>query len=186
MPRQIPLRDTPDLYGRITRFLHWSMAALILWQLVGMGLKLLLGRHPVASVFVRLHQPIGTILFILILLRIIWAFSNRKNRPAHGHGLIGIAARGGHMLLYLLILLVPSLGLLRAYGSKWGFSPFGFEIFAPKTPEIEWAVNLSNMLHSELAWIMAVMILGHVVMVAVHEAMWKDGTLARMLRKSQK
>lgn len=180
MSRHLPLRDTPDLYGRITRLLHWGIAVLILWQFLGMGLKLIFGRQPFVGFFVGLHQPVGAILFVMILLRVIWAVSNRKNRPAHGHGLIGIASRIGHLLLYTLMLVIPALGMLRAYGSDRPFAPFGFHIFPAQNPPVDWAVNLADSLHGELAWIMAVMVLGHVLMVAVHEAMWRDGTLDRM------
>lgn len=176
----LPFRDTPHHYGRITRMLHWTMAALILWQFLGMGLRLLLGRDSMAAVFVRLHQPIGTLLFVLIALRIVWALANRRNRPAHGAGPVGVASRLGHLALYLLMLIVPGVALLRSWGSERAFAPFGFEIFPAREAAIEWTGTLAGALHGELAWVMGVLILGHVVMVGVHQAMWRDGTLARM------
>lgn len=178
-PRAL-MRDTPRAYGAVTRFLHWTMAALILWQFLAMGLRLVYGRQPWLSPIVASHQPVGTILFLLVLLRIAWAIANRGNRPAHGDGMLGLAARAGHGLLYLLMLVVPSLGLLRAWGSDRPFAPFGFEIFSAKTPPIEWTGALADALHGELAWTLLVLIAGHVAMVGVHHAMWRDGTLARM------
>lgn len=180
MSRHLPLYDTPVLYGRITRILHWSIAALIILQFFGMSLKLILGRQPVVGFFVSLHQPVGTILFVLITLRIFWAIINRNNRPAHGHGMIGVASRVGHLLLYLFMLTVPALALLRAYASDKSFAPFGFQIFPAQQPPVAWAESLATQFHGEMAWIMGVMILGHVLMVAVHQAMWRDGTLQRM------
>ena len=182
LPQPLALRDTPARYGRITRLLHWSIAALILWQFLGMGLKLALGRGPVSGFFVGLHQPVGTALFVLIVLRVVWALANRRNRPDHGPGLIGRAARLGHLALYALMLAVPSLALLRAWGGERAFAPYGFEIFPAREAPIEWTQTLAGLLHGELAWLMGLLILGHVVMVGVHEAMWRDGTLARMAR----
>lgn len=176
----LPLRDSPHAYGLITRILHWGIAALLLWQFVGMGLRLIFGRQPFVSFFVGSHQMVGTILFSLITLRVIWALINRRNRPGHGIGLIGRAAALGHLALYAVMLIVPSAALLRAYGSSRVFGPFGFEIFPAQEPEIAWMVKLGDLIHGELAWVLAVLILGHVVMVGVHEAMWRDGTLARM------
>ena len=180
LSRPLALRDTPARYGRITRFLHWSIAALILWQFIGMGVKLALGRGPVSGFFVGLHQPVGAALFVLIVLRVVWALANRRHRPAHGDGVIGLAARLGHLALYLLMLAVPSLGLLRAWGAERAFAPYGFVIFPAREAPISWTQKLAGLLHGELAWSMALLILGHVVMVSVHEAMWRDGTLARM------
>lgn len=180
LPQPLELRDTPARYGRITRLLHWSIAALILWQFLGMGLKLALGRGPVSGFFVGLHQPVGTALFVLVVARVLWALANRRNRPAHGGGLLGLAARLGHLALYVLMLAVPSLALLRAWGSERAFAPYGFEIFPARAAPIEWTQKLAGALHGELAWLLGLLVLGHVVMAGLHEAMWRDGTLARM------
>lgn len=177
---RVPLRDTPRLYGTVTRALHWAMAALILWQFAGMALREIFGRQPWLSPIVGSHAPVGTILFVLVLLRALWALANRRNRPAHGGGLLGRAAAAGHALLYLLMLAVPALGLLRAWGSDRGFAPFGIPLFAPKSPEVAWTDALAGALHGELAWLLLALIAGHVVMVGIHQAMWRDGTLARM------
>lgn len=180
---RLPLRDDRTRYGLLSRVFHWAVAALILWQLLGMGLRLAFGRQPFVSFFVSLHQPIGALLFVLIVLRTSWWFLNRRNRPDHGAGLLGRAAGAGHGLIYVLMLAVPSLGLLRAYGSGRGFAPFGLPVFPARDEPVAWMVEAANLLHGELAWVLAVVILGHVIMVGLHEAMWRDGTLDRMLRR---
>lgn len=182
-PATLPARDTNEVYGRITRLLHWSIAALLLWQFVGMGLRLIFGRQPLVSFFVGSHQQVGTVLFVLIVLRVVWALMNRGNRPHHGAGLIGLGAKLGHLSLYALMVVVSSVAILRAYGNTRSFAPFGFEIFPAQSEEISWMSDLAGALHGELAWVLAVLILGHIVMVGVHEAMWKDGTLAKMMRR---
>ena len=173
-------RDTHTGYGLVTRALHWGMAALILWQFVGMGLRLLLGRTPLVSFFVGTHAPVGTLLFALILLRGVWALANRGRRPSHGAGLVGMAAQAGHGLLYLMMLAIPSLALLRAWGGTRPFAPFGIPVFPGREAELSWATTPASLLHGELAWILGVLVLGHVAMVVLHERVWRDGTLARM------
>lgn len=177
---RLPLLDTSATYGLVTRLLHWSIAALLLWQFLGMGLRLLLGRQPIVSFFVGLHQPIGTVLFVLILARILWAIANRNRRPPHGTGLVGLAARIGHVALYALMLAVPLAALLRALGQTRAFTPFGFEIFPAREVPLEWMIRLGDLLHGEIAWLLSLLILGHIAMVVVHERLWRDGTLARM------
>lgn len=182
-PKPLPLRDTPQIYGRVTRALHWSIAVLILWQFFGMGMRLIFGRTDFVSSLVGSHQPVGTVLLVLILLRVIWAISNRNNRPAHGAGLLGLAAKLGHWALYLALLLVPVTAVLRAFGNTRPFAPFGFEIFPAQPEAIGWMVTLGDAVHGELAWVMGVLILGHVAMVALHEGLWRDGTLAKMVSR---
>lgn len=179
-PAQPALRDTPECYGAISRLLHWAMAALILWQFIGMGLKLALGRTPLVSFFVGTHQKVGTILLLLVVVRVIWGWVNRNRRPAHGAGPLGLAARAGHGALYAVMLIVPFAAVLRAYGSERAFAPFGFEIFAAREVPIGWMVSFGDALHGELGWLMLALIAGHVVMVGLHEKLWRDGTLARM------
>src|SRR5690606_32525465 len=172
--------DSIERYGRISRLLHWLMAAMIVWQFTGMILRLLLGRQPLVAFFVKWHPVVGSTLLLLILFRLFWFWINRQQRPPLGGGTVGLMARLGHSALYLLMLLIPSLGLLRLYGSGRGFSPFGIELFAATGKEIQWTIDLADRLHGEFAWTLLALILGHIIMVIVHEKRWQDGTLARM------
>lgn len=178
---RLPWRDSPRAYGRISRLLHWSMAAMMLFQFTGMVLRALLGRHPLVGFFVEYHQSLGSLLFVLVALRLGWALANRPNRPQHGAGLLGRAAQAGHGMLYLLMLAMPAFGILRSWGWEWGYAPFGLQLVAPRSQPIAWAVDLGDALHGPLAWALLVLIGGHVGMVGLHASMWRDGTLARML-----
>lgn len=182
---RLPLRDTHHAYGRLTRLLHWSIAALLLWQFLGMGLRLIFGRQDWVGFFVGSHQPVGAVLFLLILARVLWAITNRRNRPSHGTGLMGLCVKAGHGILYLLMLVVPFVALLRAWGGTRGFAPFGIPVFAPREEEIAWTQSLAGAVHGEGAWVLLAAILGHVVMVGVHEGMWRDGTLSRMAGRAR-
>ncbi len=176
----LPLRDTPRAYGKVTRTLHWSIAALLLWQFMTMTLKVVFEISPRDSAVIASHGPVGTAVFGLIVIRVVWAFANAGRRPDHGRGMIGIAAKAGHGILYLVMIAVPLLALLRAFGSGRGFAPFGFTLFPTREEPIAWMVSLGNAAHGTTGWIFGALILGHIAMVGVHEAMWKDGTLSKM------
>ena len=72
--------DTPTRYGAISRALHWAMAALFAWQFAGMLLKFVLGRVPLMKFWVGTHSSIGTLLLILLALRLLWALAQRLHR----------------------------------------------------------------------------------------------------------
>lgn len=173
-------RDTGLHYGKITRALHWAMALLFLWQFLGMSLRLLLGRTPLVSLFVGTHASIGTLLMTLALIRALWGLSNLRNRPAHEGGLVGTAARLGHLGLYTLMLIVPLLALLRAYGSQRGAAIFGVPVVPGAPEKIDWMVNAGNAAHGLLAWCLLTMVVGHLGMVIIHRTVWKDNVLNRM------
>ena len=72
--------DTPERYGLITRTLHWGMALILAWQFLGMILRQLLGRTPLVSTIAGTHSSVGTLLFALIVIRLLWGLMNRINR----------------------------------------------------------------------------------------------------------
>ena len=177
------LWDNQDRYGAVTRTLHWGIAALMAWQFGGMLSESLLGDE--ASLAVALtanHTQVGTILFVLIVLRVVWAALNRDRRPPRRAGLLGHAARLGHVALYALMLAVPSAALLRAWGGERGFAPFGFQIFAPRAPDqvVKTATDIGSNFHGELAWVMGVLILSHIAMALFHQVVLRDRLLRRM------
>lgn len=174
------LRDTGLHYGKITRMLHWTMALLFVWQFAGMSLRLAFGRTPVVSFFVGTHASIGTLLMSLALIRAVWGLFSLRSRPPHEGGIVGVAARLGHLALYSLMLVVPSLAILRAYGSQRGAAFFGIPVIPGAPQKIDWMVNAGNAAHGLLAWILLAMIAGHIAMVIIHRTVWKDNVLNRM------
>ncbi|WP_255568951.1 cytochrome b [Roseomonas alba] len=173
-------RDTPERYGLVSRLLHWGMALILLWQFTGMILRLILGRTPLMAFWVGSHQSVGTVLLGLIVIRLAWAFANRRRRPAHDRTPVGRAAAIGQGLLYLLMLVIPAIGLLRALGSGRGFAFFGHQVVERTGQRIDWMVAPAQLLHSKLAWLLLALILGHVAMALVHQFAWRDGVLLRM------
>lgn len=176
------IRDTEVRYGAVTRGLHWIIAALIAWQFLGVILEGALGdQNALASAVAGFHSSQGFVLFVLIVIRIVWSLMNRADRPDHGAGLLGRAARMGHFALYALMFIVPALALLRAYGSGRGLNAFGLVQILPATGErVSWMVTPASVLHGPLAWTLLVLIAGHIAMVVVHRLVLRDGVLTRM------
>lgn len=175
-----PLADNAVRYGVVTRALHWGMVLLFGWQYLGMGLKEVLGKTDLVSAITGTHVTVGLVILLLALARLVWALANLSHRPPHGDGLLGLAARLGHTLLYVLMVTVPALAALRLYGSGRGYQPFGIELLAPTGVKIDWMVAPANALHGVLAWTLLVFIAGHVAMVFVHQIALNDPLLQRM------
>lgn len=174
-------QDTPRCYGLVSRALHWLMALVFAWQFFGMATKLVLGRTPLTAFLVGTHRPVGLILLVLILTRLAWAWYSRRQRPAYVAGATGSLARVGHVLLYTLMLIIPSLALLRQIGSGKAFSAFGLEVSQETGVKVAWMTTPADWLHGILAWSLLVLIVGHAAMALVHHYRLKDDTLVRML-----
>jgi cytochrome b561 len=177
---RLGLRDDGLRYGLVTRLLHWGMALMFAWQFTGMALRMALGRQPLVAFFVGTHGAIGATLMALAALRALWGLYNLKHRPPQEHGLLGLAARLGHLALYGLMLLVPLLALLRAHGSGRGLTVFGLPIVPGASEKVDWMVNAGNAAHGLLAWCLLGLVAGHIAMVIIHRHVWKDDVLHRM------
>lgn len=176
-----PWMDTPHRFGLVSRALHWGMAALFLWQFTGMALKVTIGRTGLTSFFVGSHAGVGTLLFALVLLRGAWGLLNARRRPMPDRGLLGRFAVLGHLALYALMIVVPSLALLRSYGSGRAFAPFGLPLFPGfEGGPISWMTAPGNAAHGLLGWTLLALIAGHIAMVALHRFVWRDAVLDRM------
>lgn len=161
------------------------MAWLFGWQFLGMIVKVTVGRSELTAFMVGTHRPIGLLLLILCVVRIIWAWFNARRRPAYASGVAGGLARLGHLALYGLMLLVPALALLRQFGSGKAFSAFGIPITRETGVEVAWMTAPADLLHGWLGWLLLALIVGHVVMALAHHYRWKDHTLARMVGTRQ-
>ncbi|MBA4490335.1 cytochrome b/b6 domain-containing protein [Paracoccus sp. S1E-3] len=179
------IMDNSTHYGSVSRFLHWSIAALVTWQLLGMVAKRLLGRESLlTSTIAGNHTEVGALLFLLVWLRFGWMLLNRRRRPAYPAGPLGLAARAAHGAMYALLLFVPTVAVLRAIGNTRAFAPFGIEL-SPARPEGAEITALTDLafLHGEAAWLLALLIAGHIAMALFHGMVKRDGTLEKMTRR---
>lgn len=174
------LADTPHRYGLISRLLHWIIAYLLLWQcLMFIGWRILddAVMRQVAP-FGLSHTTIGVLILILVVPRTLWAI--RRARMPGGGPPLGKAARIGHALLYVMMLVVPAAALLRAYGSGKGLI-LGILPLIPATGhKIDALTAPADLFHAALGWTLAVLVAGHILMALCHHLVIRDGSLGRM------
>ncbi|MBY6220709.1 cytochrome b [Marinobacter nauticus] len=172
------MKDSRESYGTLSKSLHWLMAVLIGWQFLKFGDRIADGEHWVGETLVPWHVSIGTLLLALIVLRMVWAFSQRGQRPQHEDPQ-GRLVKIGHGLLYAAMLLLPVTGILILLGGGYGLNAFGMQLIA-KGDKIAWASTIGG-IHSTLAWALAVLVIGHIGMALFHQHVKGDGTLSRMV-----
>src|SRR5690554_1179645 len=116
-----------------------------------------------------------------ILVRIAWALRNLRNRPPPVQPpTLGMLGRAGHIALYVGLVLLPVSGISIMVGNGYGLEAFGLQI-VPAGPEIPWLATFGGVLHSPVAWLMVMLVIGHIVMALWHGLVRKDGVLQRML-----
>ena len=171
--------DSKERYGSITRIFHWGMALLIIWQFMKFFDRINDGEHWIGENIVSWHVSIGSLLLVLIVLRLIWAVTQKNNRPEQDPS-TAFVVKAGHGLLYLGMLLLPITGLMIMIGNGYGWNPFGLGLIARGGAEIGWLATLGSA-HSLIAWSLLILVLGHAGIALLHHFVKKDGVLGRML-----
>ncbi|MDO5288815.1 MAG: cytochrome b [Pseudomonadota bacterium] len=169
--------DTSTRYGSVSRFLHWLMAAGIIWVLLSATVHALAEDSTLDAFMWPTHKHVGSVLFVLALVRMAWALMQARRRPSAPNAL----ARLGHGALYALMLAIPLIGLLRQHGSGRAFSPLGLPLFQAHEDKVQWMVELGGALHGELGWALLALVIGHVFMAFWHRRKPTEDVLPRML-----
>lgn len=169
--------DNPTSYGSITRIFHWVMAVLIGWQILKIFDRIADGEHWVGQTLVPWHISVGTLLLALIIARIVWVAKQRV-RPVQEPA-TALLVKAGHFLLYVGMAAMPVTGVLTMLGGGYGWTAFGIEIVA-KGDKIPWASSVGS-LHSPIAWLLVVLIIGHIGMALLHHFIKKDEVMRRMI-----
>ena len=173
----LAMMDTNKHYGMVSRVLHWGMALLFVWQFSGAAARVLLEDTALESLLWGTHRTVGVTLMALVLLRAAWALINTSRRPPS----VSVMAKLGHLALYGLMIAVPTIALIRQYGSGRALDVFGINLMPGFEGErIDWMVNLGGLLHGELGWALLALIVGHVVMAILHRKLTNHDVVSRM------
>jgi cytochrome b561 len=137
-----PIRNTARTWGWPARLLHWFMGGVIVFML-GLGFYTAEFVTDVYEKFslVQLHKSWGFVVFALALVRLVWRLSGRTPQLPAGVGrLPRLAARGGHLALYTLMVAMPLTGWLMASASTlqdlYGIKNMVFALFEMPDPFI--------------------------------------------------
>lgn len=177
------LRNSSSRYGLVSMFLHWGIA-LAVFGLFGLGLWMVgldyysNWRHTAPE----LHKGIGLTVLALMLLRVVWRFLSPPPPAPANHGtLTRVAAKAGHLLLYVGLFAVLIAGYLISTADGAGIPVFGlFEVPALISGLPDQA-DIAGVIHLYLAWGLVVFAVLHGLAALKHHFIDRDATLTRML-----
>ena len=172
----------PSRYSPAQKWLHWSMAVLIL-AMVAIGLTMTnLGDGPFKDRLYELHKSIGLTVLALALVRI--AVRRRRGAPPLEPGIPAwqrFAAHASHYALYGLIVLVPLAGWTATSSCCAPVNLFWTVPLTLPVPGEEAFSETVFRIHFGLAFVLVAVVIVHVAGALQHHFMRKDRTLVRML-----
>jgi cytochrome b561 len=159
---------------------HWTVAALIVF--LG-GLGLLFDDIPRESrpFWINVHGTVGLIYLAVVLARIGWRFTHRPpDLPADIGAFCRRASAAAHHLLYLLMLVVPLLGVVafvwhgRVF--DYGLLQLNFGVAMDKN-----VFRPAEEVHQLLAYALFALAGMHAAAAVWHQFVRRDGVLLRMM-----
>lgn len=171
------LEGRANRYGTLAAALHW-LSALAILAMLPLGFAAAHAGDPArATALLRLHLPLGLAVLALTLARIAWALVDVRpeappGQPRWQHRL----ARGNHILLYALVVLlsVSGIGLIALSGA----APAIFAGDAGRLPDFSTLPPMA--VHAASALGLVGLLACHFGAVAYHQIYRRDSVLARM------
>lgn len=169
-------------YTATAKALHWLMALLI-FGLLALGFYMHdLPLSPQKLKLYSWHKWAGVTVFLLVWLRLLWRLTHRPPAlPASMPKLLQQAAHAGHLVLYLLMIVIPLSGWLmssaKGVQTVW-FGVLPLPDLLEKNKEVG---DLLQTVHMSLNLFFAAVIAGHIGAALKHHFIDKDDILKRML-----
>ena len=181
---------TSETYSRTARWLHWIIAILIIFMLIG---GKLMGFIPKDETSLRVmiygwHKTFGITILILSVLRLFWRLGHKPPAlPAHMPPWERMAAQGTHIAFYAFMIVMPLAGWAITSTSRYPSKIFqvvplpalpGLSDLGERREEMH---HFFEDTHEKLAYLAIALILLHVGAALKHHYKDKDDVLARML-----
>ena len=192
----MPAANSYDSYGWVTKSFHWAITLMILSMFplgwVASTLAQWIAAPDItttdataawAKLLFSIHKTLGVTIFIVAILRILWALSQPRPGLLNGDNPAeATLAATVHWLLYGSLVLVPLSGWVH-HAATTGYAPIWWPLgqdlpFVPKDARV---ADISGALHFILQWVLAVAILLHIAGALKHHLIDRDATLRRML-----
>jgi cytochrome b561 len=168
-------------YTRVAVWLHWAIAAFILFNIaVGFGHDLM--AKPVAASLMSLHKASGLTVIALALVRLAWRLSHRPPPydPVMKRWEV-LLARITHWLFYLLMVVAPLTGWLMVSANGRATSWFGLFNVAPlPIAGGDAAHEIYEERHELIGWILLALVVLHVVGALKHHLQGHRHLFGRM------
>lgn len=181
------LTNSATHYGAITRFLHWSVFLLLIYQYIGANLMTRIGSGKTLlwltqGSYYNGHKSIGLVILALALLRLAW----RKLTPLPDWAPTLTPAERtishwNEKLLYGCLIVMPMSGYLFVMAGGYGIKLFGGYDLPNPIGKQEWLAAVAHVIHIVISYVMVIIAAWHVGLGLKHQLFDRDRLLDRML-----
>lgn len=167
-------------YNGLAKFLHWTIAVLIVLQLGIGGIMPDVHKDTRPDGLIAWHITVGVLIVLFVAARVVWRLVRPPTGIESDRGWTRHLASATHVLLYILMIIVPLLGWANASSRDWvvGLGPLHLPSLLPAGSRL--GHELGD-IHGDLAVVLAVLIGLHVLAGLYHQFVRRDDTLLRIM-----
>ncbi|MEM7224816.1 MAG: cytochrome b [Pseudomonadota bacterium] len=169
-------------YGVLAQGFHWLIAVLFV---IVVSIAWYMGDLPLGPEKIKvynLHKSFGVTILALALLRLAWRLTHRPPPlPPSMPDWEKKAAHGVHVLLYALLFLQPTLGIVQSWYAGFPISVFGLFVLPDPLASNEAMKDLLGNVHTFIGWTFVWLVVAHIAAALRHHFVLKDDILRRML-----
>lgn len=177
---RIAAGDERMRYDGVAIGLHWVTVTLVLANFALAETWEDLAR-PTRHLMQATHMSFGILIAAAVIARLAWRLIPGHQVPPADSGLIQLAAKAVHWLLYALLIASAVLGFVLRWSGGEDMIFFGVAIPSPMATVSRPVHHEIAELHENVGWAIVILAAGHALAALYHHVILKDGVLRRML-----
>ena len=172
-------------YDRTTIFFHWATALLVAVQWLGAQTIDWFPRGALRVDARSTHITVGVLLGLMLIARIGWRAFRGRHLPPADRNMLHVLAKSTHWGLYALLLAMIGVGVFLTWTR--GDSIYGlFTIPAWDSGGNRGLADRVQDIHATIGWIIVGLAGAHAAAALLHQYVWHDRVLARMLPRARR
>lgn len=162
--------------------LHWSSVLAIVVATAAILVRQAVDNDALRVPLMNLHRQAGLFVLGAFVLRLLVRFSvGMDDYAGHLPVLVRWAARGAHLMLYVMLCALPVVGWAASNAHAVGVKLFGLIALPALVHDDPDLADTLTDIHSWLAWGLLALVVAHVGAACWHHFVRRDGVLAAML-----
>jgi len=173
---------TPGIYKTGARWLHWSMALLVL-AMIPVGFLMVqegLSRPLQNNLFI-FHKNVGVLLLVLIAARLVYRLLTPPPPLPTAMPIWQLRIAGlSHAALYTLLVVMPLAGYIRVRAGGFPIETLDAMGIPALVPRSDALAQIAKSVHFYGAWAIALLVALHIAAALYHGLIRRDGIVSRM------
>jgi cytochrome b561 len=173
-------RNSREYWGRVSRWLHWSMVLLILTAVILGWWAKTASLSPLKLDLFVWHKSVGMLILLLVVLRLLWRMANVTPELLSATPLERRAARLLQGGLYVLMVLIPLSGWVITSAAHIPVRVFWLLPLPPLVAADKHLALLAKQVHATCLVIFMLLLLLHIAAAFRHHFILRNHILKRM------